>query len=165
MSDTMTSGFTARVNRTERTQRTIAVDNLLRKTLRVSDPRDPGQIADALLARLPDEADRNRREREGLPYTSIRDVAPLANGTAGTAGVELETARADLERDLQALGSSGSPPPSCRLVAMMVPAGRAAANSRSSPSHAKGAFSSKPAQVSAKVLEEPAMSRLDRAPP
>ncbi|MCQ4062483.1 hypothetical protein FK516_31925, partial [Klebsiella pneumoniae] len=68
------SAFTARTNRS---QRTVTVDNFLRKALRVSDPRDPGQIANALLARYPVEAERDRRERAGLPYSTIRDGAAI----------------------------------------------------------------------------------------
>lgn len=94
------SSFSAR---TSRSQRTVTVDNFLRKALRVSDPRDPGQIAQALLDRYPQEAERDRRERAGLPYSSLRD-APLSNRQAGGSGlVELETARGDLERDLATL--------------------------------------------------------------
>ena len=89
---------------TNRSQRTITVDNFLRKALRVSDPRDPSQIANALLARYPDEADRDRREREGLSYSST----PMASAVAMAVGagmIELETARTDFERDFATLTS------------------------------------------------------------
>lgn len=94
------SAFTARTNRS---QRTVTVDNFLRKALRVSDPRDPGQIANALLARYPLEAERDRRERAGLPYSTIRDGGAIRPSHAGVGSIELETARTDLERDLSTL--------------------------------------------------------------
>ncbi|RRI06530.1 hypothetical protein EH240_03910 [Mesorhizobium tamadayense] len=88
-----------------RSPATVAVDNLLRKTLRVSDPRDPDQIANALLSFYPDEADRDRRERAGLPYSSVPDYVPLAKNS-GPSSVELAQAQDDLERDLQTLSTS-----------------------------------------------------------
>jgi hypothetical protein len=86
-----------------RSAATIAVDNFLRKALRVSDPRDPGQIANALLARYPEEAERDRRERAGLPYASIGEVVPPIAADSGATSVELAQAQDDLERDLQTL--------------------------------------------------------------
>ena len=100
MTEAATASFTARTNRS---QQTIAVDNFLRKALRVSDPKNPDQIANALLSRYPEEADRDRREREGLSYASpgARSLPVAAAPNAGT--IELETAQTDLERDLQTL--------------------------------------------------------------
>lgn len=89
-----------------RSPRTIAVDNFLRKALRVSDPRDPSQIANALLMRYPEEAERDRRERAGLPYSSVPDFAPGPTGGAGASSAELAQAQDDLERDLQTLSTS-----------------------------------------------------------
>ena len=88
-----------------RSAATVAVDNFLRKALRVSDPRDPDQIANALLSRYPQEAERDRRERAGLPYSSVPDfVLPTSSG--GPSSVELVQAQDDLERDLQTLATS-----------------------------------------------------------
>lgn len=89
-----------------RSPRTIAVDNLLRKALRVSDPRDPSQIANALLVRYPEEAERDRRERAGLPYSSIPDFLPVPGGGPSAGSVELAQAQDDLERDIQTLSTS-----------------------------------------------------------
>jgi len=100
MTDATTTTFAARTNRS---QRTIAVDNFLRKALRVSDPHDPSQIANALLSRYPEEADRDRREREGLSYASPSGRSAPAAPTVNAGTIELETARGDLERDLQSL--------------------------------------------------------------
>lgn len=101
MSDTITAtGLQTRANRT---QRAIAVDNFLRKALRVNDPRDPAQIAKALRDRYPEEADRERREREGLPYSTIRDPQERLPATAPLSSAEIETARTNLDRDIQSL--------------------------------------------------------------
>jgi hypothetical protein len=102
MIDAATTNFATRTNRS---QRTITVDNFLRKVLRVSDPRDPQQIANALLSRYPEDAERDLREREGLSYAGPNGVrAPVAI-TPNAGIIELETARTDLERDLQTLTS------------------------------------------------------------
>jgi hypothetical protein len=102
MTDTST---TAAYASRSRSARTVAVDNFLRKTLRVGDPRNPDEIAKALLDRYPGEADRARREREGLAYSSLIELAP--RGQAGVAAMaELAQAQDDLERDSQALVSS-----------------------------------------------------------
>jgi hypothetical protein len=100
MTDATTTTFAARTNRS---QRTIAVDNFLRKALRVSDPHDPSQVANALLSRYPEEADRDRREREGLSYASPDGSSTPVVPSVNAGMIELETARGDLERDLQTL--------------------------------------------------------------
>lgn len=87
---------------TPRSPRTIAVDNFLRRALRVGDPRDPGQVAAALLTRYPEEAERERRERSGLAYSTIPLASAAAAGTVA-AVAELAQAQDDLERDTQAL--------------------------------------------------------------
>lgn len=86
-----------------RSARTVAVDNFLRKTLRVGDPRNPDEIAKALLERYPGEAERARREREGLAYASLADPAPASFLAGVAATAELAQAQDDLERDAQAL--------------------------------------------------------------
>lgn len=88
-----------------RSNTTIAVDNLLRKVLRVSDPRDPDQIANALLSRYPQEADNDRREREGYAYSSVVDAPAVVNG-GGPSSIELAQAQDDLDRDLQTLATA-----------------------------------------------------------
>jgi hypothetical protein len=103
MTDTRTTAASASRSRSART---VAVDNFLRKTLRVGDPRNPDEIAKALLDRYPAEADRARREREGVAYSSLPGAAAatLLAGVAATA--ELSQAQDDLERDAQALVTS-----------------------------------------------------------
>ena len=102
MTDAATTDFATRTNRS---QRAITVDNFMRKALRISDPRNPDQIANALLSRYPDEADRDRREREGLPYSSAGNFRPVVSVAAGAGSIELETARSDLERDLTTIST------------------------------------------------------------
>lgn len=94
--------------RTNRSARTIAVDNLLRKTLRVADPHDPEQIARALLARYPQEAERDRRERAGLSYSDLVGATRMTPEAAGPASYELKTARDDLDRDIQTLTTASA---------------------------------------------------------
>ncbi|HEX8224388.1 MAG TPA: hypothetical protein VF605_11290 [Allosphingosinicella sp.] len=89
-----------------RSARTVAVDNFLRKTLRVGDPRNPDEIAKALLDRYPGEADRARREREGLAHSSLPELTPAALMAGVAATAELAQAQDDLERDAQALVTS-----------------------------------------------------------
>ena len=86
-----------------RSARTIAVDNFLRKALRVSDPRDPAQIAAALLMRYPVDAERERREQEGLAYSTLPDWNGPTAMASGPFSVEVAQARDDLDRDLQTL--------------------------------------------------------------
>jgi hypothetical protein len=101
--DTMTDAASDFATQANRTQRSITVDNFMRKALRVADPRNPDQIANALLARYPEEADRTRREREGLPYSSAGNLQQAVAVAASAGSVELETARSDLERDLSTI--------------------------------------------------------------
>lgn len=80
----------------------VLFDNLLRRELKVSDPRDPLQVATALLARFPADAEAMRREREGLPVS--RELlppiqAPVQSGTRS----EIAQARSDLDADLDAI--------------------------------------------------------------
>jgi hypothetical protein len=89
-----------------RSARTVAVDNFLRKALRVGDPRNPDEIAKALLDRYPSEADRARREREGMAYSSLPELTPAAFMAGVAATAELAQAQDDLERDSQALVTS-----------------------------------------------------------
>jgi hypothetical protein len=51
-------------------QQRLALDNLLRRELKVSDPNDPTQIAQALLSRYKDDPRANAisQEASGLPF-------------------------------------------------------------------------------------------------
>jgi hypothetical protein len=86
-----------------RSAKSVTVDNLMRRALRVSDPDDPVQVADGLLARYPEIADRIERERLGLNRRSIAEPKLADGGLAGASGAEVAQAKDDLERDLATL--------------------------------------------------------------
>jgi hypothetical protein len=86
-----------------RSAKSVTVDNLMRRALRVSDPDDPVQVADGLLARYPEIADRIERERLGLNRRSIAEPKLADGGLAGAGGAEVAQAKDDLERDLATL--------------------------------------------------------------
>lgn len=89
-----------------RSPQSIAVDNLLRRQLRIADPKDPAQIAQGLLTRYPDTLDQMRREREGINYAAPdMQIAP-PSASAGAAATELALAQDDLERDIATLTQS-----------------------------------------------------------
>ena len=88
-----------------RTATTMAVDNLLRRELRVGNPADPDQIAQGLLTRYPILADQMKREREGYNYSNNVLVSTVAVAPTSSS-LELAQAQNDLERDAQSLISS-----------------------------------------------------------
>ena len=86
----------------DRAPAVITVDNLMRRALRIQDPRNVHQVAGALLARYTDEAAKIKREQQGLPFVIAQPVAvfqPAANGTQGV----IRPAMDSLERTLNAL--------------------------------------------------------------
>lgn len=86
------------------TQR-LALDNMIRRELKVSDPSDPNQIAQALLNRYKDDprAITIGQEARGLPFLFSAPAAPTAQQASTTSDIELQQARDDVERDLQEL--------------------------------------------------------------
>jgi hypothetical protein len=86
----------------------LALDNLLRRELRVGDPRNPQQIAKALLDRYQSEprARGIQSEAEGMPFlrSAPRFVAAAAEDTATS--VDLKQAMSDVHKDLEHLGKS-----------------------------------------------------------
>jgi hypothetical protein len=91
-----------------RSPQSIAVDNLLRRELKIGDPSDPLQIAKGLLALYPDTADEMFRERAGLNYGAADLPGPVSNGSgaAGASQTELALAQDDLARDIDTLTTS-----------------------------------------------------------
>jgi hypothetical protein len=89
-----------------RSPQSIAVDNLLRRELRIADPNDPAQIAQGLLSRYPDTLDQMRREREGINYGAPETIAPRPSDSVGASATELALAQDDLERDIATLTKS-----------------------------------------------------------
>jgi hypothetical protein len=86
----------------------LALDNLLRRELRVGDPRNPQQIAKALLERYQSQprARGIQSEAEGLPFVNVapRFVPAAAENTATS--VDLKQAMSDVDKDLDYLSRS-----------------------------------------------------------
>jgi hypothetical protein len=83
----------------------LAIDNLLRRELKVGDPSDPIQVASALANRYQanSRAQAIDRESKGLPFLNT-PIIRTADAPAQTASdVDLEQARSDVEMDLQEL--------------------------------------------------------------
>ena len=86
-------------------QQRLALDNLLRRELRVGDPNDPKQIAQALLERYKDDprATSIAQEARGLPF--LLDAQPQVTGVRAATSCETELKQAvdDVDSDLQEL--------------------------------------------------------------
>ena len=87
-------------------QRRLALDNLIRRELKVADPSDPIQVAQALLTRYQSDprAIAIAQEAQGLPFLLSAPVAANAGALAPTSSsVEWDQAVSDVDRDLQEL--------------------------------------------------------------
>jgi hypothetical protein len=87
-----------------------ALDKLLQRELKVDDPHDAGQVAQALLSRYRDDprARAIAQEAQGLPFL-LPPTAPAPapqQGGAPATNVDLEQAVSDVERDLRGLATS-----------------------------------------------------------
>ncbi|QSA97005.1 hypothetical protein [Methylococcus sp. EFPC2] len=83
----------------------MALDNLIRRELKVSDPNDPQQIANALLERFKEDprARAINQEARGLPFLQALQISsPVAQASTST-DTELRQAKDDIDRDLQEL--------------------------------------------------------------
>jgi hypothetical protein len=83
----------------------LALDNLIRRELKVGDPGDAAQIAQALLARYRDDprARAMQQEAQGLPFLQASSApAPSQQQNSATA-LDLAQAMADVEADLREL--------------------------------------------------------------
>ncbi len=83
----------------------MALDNLLRRELRVGDPNDPRQVADALFARYRAQprAQAIQGEAEGIPFQPVlRRIAPAAAADTATS-IDLKQAMRDVDKDLDEL--------------------------------------------------------------
>lgn len=83
----------------------LALDNLIRRELKVSDPNDPKAIAQALMERFKDDprARAIGNEARGLPFLLTAPVAPGPAQAATSSDAELQQAKDDVERDLREL--------------------------------------------------------------
>jgi hypothetical protein len=84
----------------------LALDNLIRRELKVGDPNDPSQVAQALLARYQDDprAKAIKQEAQGLPFLLAPTQASAPVQAAPTSSAtEWQQASSDVERDLTEL--------------------------------------------------------------
>jgi hypothetical protein len=86
----------------DRSPNAMALDNLVRRKLRVSDPTDAGQIADALKKIYKDESHALDQEAAGVPFLQPMQ-ASLRAETKTASRVELTEAISDVNRDLTSL--------------------------------------------------------------
>ena len=98
----MTNGYPTSAG--QRSQGALTVDNVFRRMLKVANPRDPDEVAKALLARYSDDAQKIKREQAGVPISSYQ-LAQMAGQVSGPLSSEIRQATDDLERDLGALVS------------------------------------------------------------
>lgn len=81
----------------------LALDNLIRRELRVGDPRNPEQVANALLDRYQNDrrAAAIQQEAQGLPFLRAPQAyAPAAVEHTATS-IDLKQAMSDIDKDLQ----------------------------------------------------------------
>ncbi len=92
----------------ESQQRTLALDNLIRRELKVGDPSDPRQIATALLDRYKGDprAHAIATEAKGLPYQASGQGPAVAVPAATSTDAEWQQALDDIELDLRELTSN-----------------------------------------------------------
>ena len=83
----------------------MALDNIIRRELRVSDPNDPNQIAQALLTRYKDtpRAQAISQEAKGLPFLQAAPMQALVPQATTSSDAELQQAKDDVDRDLHEL--------------------------------------------------------------
>src|SRR5262245_25478939 len=83
----------------------LALDNLIRRELRVGDPNDPQQIAQALLTRYKGDprATAIAQEAMGLPFLQTVPAETRVMQTPTSSDAELQQAIDDVERDLREL--------------------------------------------------------------
>jgi hypothetical protein len=83
----------------------MALDNLLRRELKVTDPNDSGQVAQALLARYKDtpKAVAISREAQGVPFLLTPATQMAVPQATTSSDAELRQAIDDVERDFQEL--------------------------------------------------------------
>ncbi len=89
----------------ERSQAAVALDNLVRRHLRVSDPTDADAVSRALRDRYQDDQQALEQEAAGLPFFKVTHIQPAGTG-GGSSSEELRQARNDVNQDLDALSSN-----------------------------------------------------------
>src|SRR5262245_26628473 len=83
----------------------VAIDNLIRRELKVGDPRDPQQIAQALSERYQGDlrAQSIEGEAKGLPFLRTPALRTSAPPPPTATNVDLDQARHDVAMDLNTL--------------------------------------------------------------
>jgi hypothetical protein len=83
----------------------VAIDNLLRRELKVGDPRDPQQIAQALSDRYQGDvrAQAIEGEAKGLPFLQTPILRTSAPPPPTATNVDLEQAKHDVRKDMDTL--------------------------------------------------------------
>src|SRR4051794_35436243 len=73
----------------------LTMDNLIRRELKVSDPNDARQVAEALMQRYRDDprAQAITQEARGLPFLQTIPAAPTPTAKQTSSDVELQQAR------------------------------------------------------------------------
>ncbi|MDJ0702684.1 MAG: hypothetical protein QNJ46_05335 [Leptolyngbyaceae cyanobacterium MO_188.B28] len=86
----------------------LALDNLIRRELKVSDPNNAQEVANALLTRYKDtpQAIAIDREAEGLPFLLTPSMPSPVMQAETSSDAELQQAMDDVERDLNELTSN-----------------------------------------------------------
>jgi hypothetical protein len=86
----------------------LAIDNMLRNQLRISNPRDPKQIAQGLAAYYQDlpQTAAISQEAAGLPFQQIHTLPMALPRQPSSSDTEFNIANGDVERALQDLGSN-----------------------------------------------------------
>jgi hypothetical protein len=96
---------TAQTVKRERSPTVVALDNLIRQKLRVSDPSDPQEIAKALRSYYRAETEAMEREAAGLPFL-LAPSPTAAPRVATSSQAEVDQAVGDVGRDLTTLKTS-----------------------------------------------------------
>ena len=86
----------------------LALDNMIRNQLKVSDPRNPKEVADALLKYYQDlpQAAGIRNEAQGLPFLQAPPPAAMLPPAATSSDREFAIANGDVERALTDLSTN-----------------------------------------------------------
>jgi hypothetical protein len=86
----------------------LAIDNMLRNQLRISDPRDPKQIAQGLASYYQDlpQTAAIGQEAAGLPFQQSRAVPMVPSRQPSSSDTEFNIANGDVEKALVDLGSN-----------------------------------------------------------
>ncbi|MHB8267809.1 hypothetical protein [Bradyrhizobium sp.] len=71
-----TQNASTRAFNSSRSPATAAVDNVIRRALKISDPNNADEVVKGLLARYPDDAARIKREQLGLPFSVFKMQQP-----------------------------------------------------------------------------------------